>query len=270
MKIHQIALLSLVFLLTCCIKEVRDHCPCYLTLDLSGTPEEVDSLYLILQYPHGELFRDTIYREEFISDYEIAVPRGEATVAAYGNISSMIYDNGYIIPYGEEADNVYTCFASGAYISDLGRDTITVTKNFIRTHIKVLTEVKSSFGLWLEVWGSNIGYSLDGKLVKGKFYHAPECRHTPSPSEDYYLFSSRIPRHHGDAPLYVTLLTQYQGTDEKFKLLEISLMDKLHQAGISMNDPILQDLYFTIDHSRSTISISVDDFDSMDHVEVEF
>ena len=83
MKYLQIAFVfCAALLLSSCILEERGSCPSYLTLDLSSTPDGVDSLYLILQYNDGTLFRDTILKEDFTSNYEIAVPRGSAAVAA--------------------------------------------------------------------------------------------------------------------------------------------------------------------------------------------
>ena len=267
MKFRQIAfVICLALLLLSCIKEERDKCPTYLTIDLSGTPTAVDSLYLILQYEDGQYFRDTIRKESFTADYEIAVPRGSATIAVYGNISRMIYDHGYITPHGSPSDNIYTYFSEGEYLSDLSSDTITVTKN----SMAILGAVRASEGLKAEFIGSNTGYSIYGELTEGEFYHSPESSHIPTDAEDYYLFLSRVTRHTPDSQLLLRLSTRYPGMETETTLLEISIPEKLAQGGISLSDPILQDLYLTIDHSRSTITISVDDFDSMEHVEVEF
>lgn len=271
MKFRQIAfVICLALLLLSCIKEEREKCPTYLTIDLSGTPAEVDSLYLILQYEDGQYFRDTIRKENLTADYEIAVPRGSATIAAYGNISRMIYDHGYITPHGSPSDNIYTYFSEGEYLSDLSSDTITVTKNSMAIHAKVLGAVMASEGLKAEFIGSNTGYSIYGELTDGEFYHSPESSHIPTDAEDYYLFLSRVTRHASDSQLLLRLSTRYPGMERPTTLLEISIPEKLAQGGISFSDHILQDLYLTIDHSRSTITISVDDFDSMEHVEVEF
>lgn len=269
MKLYQIVLL-LTLLLSSCIKEDRSECPSYLTIDLSGTPDKVDSLYLILQYKNGQIFKDTIHNGDFRNDYEIAVPRGSATIAAYGNISMMKYDNGYIVPYGYPADNVYTFFSEAEYLSDLSRDTITVAKNYMAIHVKVLGMVRASKGLTAEFIGSYTGYSIYGELISGEFYHAPESSHLPTETEDYYVFYTRVPRHSPNSSLLLRLSTQYTNIETPDTLLEMSIQDKLLQAGISFSDPILQDLYLTIDHSHSTITISVDNFDSMDHVEVDF
>ncbi len=271
MKYFQIAFVFCAALfLSSCILEERGSCPSYLTLDLSSTPDDVDSLYLILKYNDGRLFRDTLYKEEMISNYEIAVPRGSAALAAYGNITNMVYDNGYITSKGLPADNIYTYFSKVEYLTDLSSDTITVSKSSMAIHIKVLGSVKASEGLLAEILGSCTGYNNSGETVQGDFYHTPETLHIPTKEEEFYNFLTRVTRHPSDSPLILRLSTMHQDSPEWVALLEISIQEKLEQAGISMSDPDLQDLYLTIDHSRSAISISVDDFDSANHVEVKF
>lgn len=271
MKYLQIAFVfCAALLLSSCILEERGSCPSYLTLDLSSTPDGVDSLYLILQYNDGTLFRDTILKEDFTSNYEIAVPRGSAAVAAYGNISGMVYENGYVTGKGSPADNIYTYFSKGEYETDLSSDTISVTKNNMAIHIKVLGRTKASEGLVMEIFGTCIGYSNSGEIIQGEFYHSPEALHIPTEVEDFYSFFTRVTRHPSDSPLYMKLSTKYPDSVGMDTLLEISIQEKISQAGLSMSDSHLQDLYLTIDHSRSTISISVDDFNSTNHVEVEF
>jgi hypothetical protein len=271
MKHFQIAFVfCAALLLSSCILEERGSCPSYLTLDLSSTPDEVETLYLILQYNDGRIFRDTLYKEELISRHDVAVPRGSASVAAYGNISKMVYDNGYITTRGYPADNIYTYFSKGEYLTDLSSDTISVTKSNMAIHIKVLGSVKASEGLDVEISGTCIGYSDSGEIVQGEFYHTPENLHTPTGEEDFYYFLTRVTRHPSGSPLALRLSTQYPNSAERDTLLEISIHEKMGQAGFSMSDPHLQDLYLTIDQSRSSISISVDDFDSANHVEVEF
>lgn len=271
MKHFQIAFVFCAALfLSSCILEERGSCPSYLTLDLSSIPDDVDSLYLILQYNDGTLFRDTLYREELISNHEIAVPRGSAAVAAYGNISGMVYNHGYITTKGSPADNIYTHFSRGEYLTDLSKDTISVTKNNMAIHIKVLGSVKASEGLHVEILGTCTGYSDTGEIVNGEFYHTPENLHIPTEQEDFYSFLTRVTRHPSGSSLILRLSTQYPDKAGSDTLLEMSIHEKMAQAGISMSDPHLQDLYLTIDHSRSAISISVDDFNSENHVEVEF
>ncbi len=263
-----ILLLSLCFL--SCVKENRSMCPTYLTLDLSGTPAEVETLYLILEYDDGRVFRDTIDKEGFIPNYEIAVPRGNATVAAYGNIEVMEYQGGYVIPFGRQCDNIYTSFSRGGYDSDLSYDTIAVMKNNIGLHIKVLGESRTSDVLLAELSATSIGYTNTGDLVSGKYHYVPECIHKPSPQEDYYIFYGRTPRIAGDISLSLSAYGNNGGVMMPVNLFSISILEAIAQAGVSMSDEVLQDVYLTINFSKNLFSISVEDFDSHNHVDVEF
>lgn len=270
MKRYQILSTAVALLLSSCILEERGYCPTYLTLDLTETPSEVDSLYLILQYRGGYTFKDTVYRGEFDQEYEIAVPRGAATLAAYGNISNMLYDDGYITTNGNPADDIYTFFTSVEYDDDLSRGKINLTKNNIGLTLKVLGEVKGSEGLIMEIKGDNIGYSNSGELVEGNFQHHPENIHIPTSEEDYYLFQSRITRQNEGGEILIRLYTQYPHSTESVRIVELSLTEKLREAGIEMANGELKDINITIDYSRSAITISVDNFENMEDIELIF
>lgn len=245
-------------------------CPTYLTLDLSGTPAEVETLYLVLEYDDGRVFRDTIDKEGFIPNYEIAVPRGIVTVAAYGNIEVMEYQGGYVIPYGQQCDNIYTSFTREEYDSDLSYDTISVMKNNIGLHIKVLGQSRTSDVLLAELSATSVGYTNAGDLVEGRYHYVPECIHKPTPPEDYYVFFARTPRVAGDISLSLSAYGNNGGVMTPVNLFSISLLETIAQAGVSMNDQTLNDVYLTIDFSQNLFSISVEDFDSHNHVDVEF
>lgn len=270
MKRYQILSTAVALFLSSCILEERGNCPTYLTLDLTETPTEVNSLYLILQYRDGYTFKDTVYQEEFGREYEAAVPRGAATLAAYGNISNMLYDDGYVTAEGDPADDIYTYFTSVDYNGDLSTGKVNLSKNNIGFTFKVLGEVKGSEGLLLEITGENIGYTNTGELVEGPFLHHPESTHNPTPDEDYYLFRSRITRQNGEGAVLLKLYTRYPPSKEMVQILEISLTEKLREAGIDMADGELKDINITVDYSKSTITISVDNFENMDDIELIF
>ncbi len=271
MKAYQTTIAFLILILTSCIFEDRDKCPAYMSLDLSDTPNEVDSLYMVLEYQDGTTYIETIRKENFKEEYEIAIPRGDGHLAVYGNMDTSLYDNGYIIPSGYPSDNIFTHFSQVDYRRDLINEKISVTKNNLGVIVKILGKSRDSCKIHIEIEGDKIGYSNDGRAVDGIFLHRPANCHEPTNEEDYYLFASRVPRHNIDSHLILKIYATGPAEPNKTKLIyETSIMDKLSDAGISMNDASLKDIYITVDQSLPSISIGIDQFDDMGHIDLKF
>jgi hypothetical protein len=271
MKTYQITIYFLVFMLTSCILEDRGKCPAYLTLDLSETPREVDSLYMVLQYQEGTTFTKTINKENFLDEYEIAIPRGEGYLAVYGNIDTSSYNNGYIVPFGCAADNIFTHFSQIDYNMDLIKEKIDVMKNNMGIIVKILGKSRDNSRIHIEIEGDKIGYSNDGRTLDGTFLHRPDNLHEPTNGEDYYMFKSRVTRHDSNSNLTLKVYSTGDNAPNKVKLIyETSIMEKLSAAGISMNDPSLKDICITVDQAVPSITIGIDQYEDMEHTELEF
>ena len=262
-QIKAIAVIILVMSLNPgCIHEDRSNCPTYLTLDFSDTPEDVSYIHLFIRSEDGKVFRDTIVRSEFADLYEVSFKRGQTDIAAFSDIDRMVYDNGYRIAEGDDADNLYTCFTTSVYRSDLSSDKITVLKNNIGLYIRVMGH--ASDNLYIVVESSSIGYDLHGNILDGNFEHRPEALHTPNDEEAYFEFFSRITRQK-DESLTLTVYTTSGAT-----VAVIRLFPLLVEAGIDMNDESLEDLYLTVDHTLSSLIVSPDGWDSTEHTEILF
>lgn len=231
-----------------CIMEDRSHCPAYLTLDFSQTPEAVTHIHLIIRHSDGTQYSDTLTASEYSSLYEIPVRRGHVDVAAFGNVESMQYADGYSVTTGEEADNIYTCFFPALYDGDLCSDTVHMHKNNIGLHIRVTGHMSDNFHIVIE--SSSIGYDLQGNIIEGDYEHIPDAAHTPADENGYYEYSTRVVRQRSD-DLRMTVFS-----DKEKPLKEISLSECLDEAGIHMSDPDLDDLYMTVDLERSILSVS--------------
>lgn len=253
-------------LLSSCIMEERDGCPSYLSIDFSGTPEEVKSIILLLRYEDGFCIMDTVLREDYANPYEIPVRRGTPFVSAFGNVDKMVFDDGFSIIRGEESDKIYTDFRKGCYNGDLSHDTIKLGKSYIGLYIRVMNPAEASCSVEITTECSSIGYSYSGEILEGIFRHTPEPHHIPTAEEGYYEFLSRIVRQkNGDAVLRIKSVQN--GAEEE--ILEIPLSEKLKAAGMDMGSKDLQDIFITINYSRSSMKISVDDWERTEHIEIE-
>lgn len=245
-----------------CIFEDRSDCPSFLTLDFSRTPEDISDIHLVITTADKRIIRDTIDRNEFMVPYEVSVRRGETGIAAFGNIDRMIYGNGYRVAEGEDADNLYTCFIKSVYRGDLSSEKVTVLKNNIGLHVRVLGS--SSDSLHIEVVSSSTGYDLQGHIMEGIFRHLPDAIHTPSDKEAYFEFLTRVTRQKDDD----LTLSVYTGSGKE--ITSICLLPLLTDAGIDMDDEILQDLYITVDVALSCLTVSPEDWNHTGHTEIFF
>lgn len=250
-----------------CIIENRENCPAYLTLDFSLTPEEVGHIHLILRHENGGIFQDTVYRERFMSPYEIQVTRGCVTLAAFGNVRDMIFENGYTVETGNAADNLYTCFLQSEYNGDLERDTVTVMKNNIGLFIRMLSGAPDTDSISVCIESRSTGYDLQGNILEGVFSHRPEAVHLPEEGAAYFEFNSRIVRQKDED----LILSVFNGTDiSDILLARIQLIPILKEAGIDMDDEHLDDVYMTVDCNRMTITVSPVGWYANGHAEITF
>ena len=245
-----------------CIIEDRSQCPTFLTLDFTDTPEEVSCIHLFITSDNGGVIKDTIAGSEFKDLYEVSFKRGKTGIAAFGNIDNMAYGNGYSIPEGYDSDNLYTCFITTVYRGDLSYEKVTVLKNNIGLHIRVMGCASDSLRIVVE--SSSIGYDLHGNIMDGDFTHRPKAIHTPTDEEAYFEFFSRITRQKDDN-LTLTVYTA-SGTT----ITAIQLFSLLLEAGIDMSDESLADLYITVDYSLSSLTVSPEGWDSTEHTEILF
>lgn len=248
-----------------CILENRSGCPTYLTLDLSSTPEEVGLIHLILEHEDGTVYQDTVHKGSFLSGYELPVKKGTLSIAAFGNPADMVFDNGYSVATGNQADSLYTCFFSSQYTSELSVDTVRVLRNFIGLHIRIMGHTALSDSLAISIESASVGYDLHGNILKGTFRHMPAPGHLPDSSEWYYEFSSRLTRQAGE-DMTLTVSTICDGAD--VPLLSTELSWYIRQTGMSMDDEELGDVYVTIDYARASITVSPVDWNYNPHVEI--
>lgn len=256
------ALVLTVVFVQACIMEDRSNCPAYLTLDFSETPEKVSEIHLFIEDSKGYLFKDTLPANKFGIPYEIPVRRGELHIAAFGNIDRMMYDYGYRIHEGEDADSLYTCFISMACNDDLSFQHIIPVKNYIGLNIRIIGNISDSLGITVE--STSVGYGLSGEIIEGIFRHSPNTTHLPSSEEAYFEFFSRVLRQK-DESLSVTV----RGTSDTI-LARVPLSAFLYDAGINMNDDALKDLYITLDIALSSIILSLESWNSTNHTEILF
>ncbi len=263
---RKIAIVGIVILIAyiskSCILEDRENCPAYLSLDFMNPHSDVKSVYLILSYENGLKIRDTLSREE-LSDYEIPVRRGTFSIAAFANIENMLYEDGYIVNIGGEADSVYTGFGDICCDGDLCVGTVLLERNFISLHIRMLGYAEDYDSVYVSVHSSAVGYDLKGNVISGNFRHTPDALIVPDSTLSHYEYLSRLVRQTG-GDLSIRIFVVREGVEECIKI--VSLPDIFAGDGVYAGE---EEVYVVIDFSKSTISISMEDWDCMDYVEID-
>lgn len=264
-KYQIVIILSGILLLSSCILADRSGCPTYLTLDFSKTPEWIDSIYLITQDTDGEERLFEINRGDFFPSMEMSISKNTHRIGIYGNISSMRYDKGFVIPYGNCCDKLYTSFIKTECRDDIAYEEVSFRKDFIDINIKLLGEPEDDESIKVSLTGHSIGYDPSGKIIDGAFYHAPSVLTYRGDSPPYVICSSTVSRQtDNELSLQILDVTQNGYTE----ILNVSLSEKLKEAGISMESQNLGDLFLTIDLSHSSMSISVIGFDAKDQIHI--
>lgn len=265
-RLMTLLVIASLFPFQSCILENRTDCPTYLRLDFPSVPEEVGMIHLVIEHEDGTVYHDTVFRKDSTSGCELPVRKGRLSIAAFGNPSGMIYDRGYTVPEGGQADSLYTCFLTGEYRSDLSRETVTLLRNYIGLHVRVLGDAVETDSIHICVESASVGYDLYGNILTGSFRHSPRATHVPVDDARYYEFLSRITRQDGDV-LYLSVMATRNG--EERQLVRTGLSGHLRQAGTGMDDEELEDLYVTIDFSEASIKVSPVDWNYYEHVEIE-
>ncbi|HIZ86305.1 MAG TPA: FimB/Mfa2 family fimbrial subunit [Candidatus Coprenecus stercoravium] len=245
-----------------CVFQDRSGCPAYLSLDFSGTQDEVSDIHLVIRQEDGHIYRDTLHKDEFRNVYELPVRRGKVDLAAFGNIDRMAFDDGFLIEQGNDADNLFTFFLSATYDQDLSFDTVTLRKDFTGLHIRIAGEQHDSLEISIEC--NSVGYGLDGKIIEGRFIHYPESSFIDDGNMHYYDFFSRITRQM-DTSLTLTVSSC---SGARATVAVIPLSGYLSEAGIDMESAGISDLFLTFDISRSSLVISTESWTSTEHINI--
>ncbi len=267
MTMMKMARLLVIILITysfsSCIFEDRSGCPAYFNVDFTDVPLSIGTVYLVYQFQNGEVCMDTVFRHLF-DTYERTVPRERFYLAAFGNICSMQYSNGLEVPFGAEADSIYTDFRELYCDDDFLYDKISLKKDFIRLSVRVMGYGRDYDSLYLEINSTAVGYDLYGNVLRGKYRHRPCATHVPKSANDFYEFSSRLIRQQED-DIVIDLYVSTDGESDLVKSINVSDLVSAGEVVVDSTD----DLFVIIDFSLSVIVLSPVGWDYTDFVEIE-
>ncbi len=256
----------------CRVFEDRDVCPSYLTVDLQGVDREIREWQMWLFNGKGEMiYKDTIYRRDYVSPYVVEVPRfGEVQCLLWGNIrggTSLTerYSLETIIlkEDGKSADSLYFC-----------KDVIST--NGEESYLKVVPYKEfATVDLYLQGW---VGVDFDVEMVlqcaKGGFYVDGEFSGSIVSTNmelcdlgNYYTkFTGRILRQPDTENIVLSLMIrnrEWDGTSGQVLVdKDIPIGKYLDENGYNMQSANMSDIRMDVDYSYNQLIIKAEDWEA--------
>ena len=263
--------MALAFVLTSCVKENRDHCPCYLNFAHAGfdNNDYLDDINLHVVHPKvGD--SDNIYRvEEMIKDEcYVGVTKGEIDV--YGTVgkTGMQYSGDeLIIPYGLQCDPILAFYDHVMATGERALVYGTINKQYAR--VRIMLKMPDVDGLLaIKVKGNTCGMNMKTfQAIRGDFACLAE-------SWENGIHSFRVPRQTDNSLLLEIWQMPESGSCDinmeggrKLSFLEIGkvINDRLEY---DWNTPSLADIDIDIDYVASMITIRVKEWDIVEMYQI--
>lgn len=256
-RLHLItAMLSVLVLSSCSVKEDRTPCPCWLCLDI--TPSKAYSKDVTLSaWNEGRIFSQTVSIADYPSCYEQTVPKGHVNVSAYcGRRESMEEGGRIIIPLGCESDPIRAHLRSVDCLGEFAHDTLNMCKQWATVHLKIENSSDDQYPYSLSVESDICGIDLRNlSPIKGQFRYDLDLDSQES-------CSFRLPRQRDDSK---AVIVTYADND---RLDELPLYQWIEQTGYSWHDKDLKDIYIGVDYVRAEVTIIIQGWDEGDSYEV--
>jgi hypothetical protein len=244
----------------CSIKEYREDCPCFLSLDLRRAFDDIvngpEELLLSVYCP------ETYYRETYLSwnvpdSLELRVPRGQVVISAISvRNSKSVKDKSLLISYGDQADSIYAFSATVDASGESASETVDLHKQYSTVYVRFVwpEDGAPSSNPGIRVKSSTNGLLLDAlEPSKGAF-----CIELPE-KDIRERQSFRIPRQ-TDKSLTLELFSR---ASEEI-LDSINLGEYIDRTGYDWNAEDLQDIYVEIDYTRTDAVVTVKEWDDED------
>ena len=271
-------MVGMLFLSSCSIKEDRDWCPCWMTVNLSDVAESrqyiAESVVLRLRGNSGEdavdyAFKMTETMNTEVGSLEYEVPRGSVGVSAvvFGNeihgqagydgrkaVNNARYNGDEIrIPIGEQMDSLYGFFKMYNTRCESVLCNVELHKEFCTVSF-TLGEDGYSSPYDIEVWGNIAGVSAwDLMPIKGDFRYAP--------MQKKGVYRVRVPRQI-DASMEMVMLSNQE------TVIRLPLGKYIIKSGYDWSAKDLSDVSVALDLEKQQVMVTVSGWDGVVIMEI--
>lgn len=260
------AALSLTMLLSACtVKEDRQSCPCFLTLDFSGIEtsaleaQGLENLEVLISGDGGFADHQMMRLDERVHEYCVPVPRSGVYVMAVSKDRGYCSpDEGLVIEEGDECPVIQMFSSSFASVRDEDRLAVLLHKNYCGISV----HIKTSYGIQerpfkITVDGNINGYSPDGTPKEGPF------RYFSGPSSEG-LCRARVPRQTDDS---LWLEVDFLDSSE---IRTFPIGKYILESGYDWTAEDLEDISVEMDFSRTGIELSMSKWQKTLSFEITF
>lgn len=236
---------------SCTIHEERAGCPCSLTIfafkSTIGTPHR--DLRLLLYAEDTELCDEDITIKDENSKVVFSVPKSDIQVFSVSGLERSSIRNGTVrIPKGVQSDSIFAYSRILDSRCELASDTLRLKKQFTTLEVQIDGDIPSE-DLQMMLVGNSCGFAENGlQAIQGHF----EAELEPIREN---VYRARIPRQ-CDSGLSLKI---FRG---KERLRDYAVGKLLSEAGIDWSKPSLDDVYMSVDLSKSNFFISISDWET--------
>ena len=261
-SIYIMIMTVMMFLSSCFVKEYRDDCPCWMTVEMPGQVGHDSAVILRLHGNYDEGAMDYAYKvsESIKADVgilEYEVPRGSVGV-------SVVNSARLVVPVGEQMDSLYGFSKMYHTMCESVKCDIELHKEFCTVSFTLVDEGYSS-PYEIEVWGNVAGVSVwDLMPVKGDFRYAPVQKNG--------VYQVRVPRQE-DNSLELVMLeipgqAGYDGEraeddDERVVVDRLPLGEYIARSGYDWATDDLADVHIALDMEKQQVMITVSGWDGV-------
>ena len=244
-----------MLLMSCSIKEDRDGCPCWMTVEMPDRVGHDGSVVLRLRGNSDEDAVDYAYKvsESIKADVgilEYEVPRGSVGV-------SVVNSARLAVPVGEQMDSLYGFSKMYHTRCESVKCDVELHKEFCTVSFTLVDEGYSS-PYEIEVWGNVAGVSAwDLMPVKGDFRYAPVQKNG--------VYQVRVPRQE-DNSLELVMLEMPNPVEhdgEKVVVDRLPLGEYIARSGYDWTAEDLADVNIALDLEMHQVMITVSGWDGV-------
>ncbi len=257
------------------IREDRDECPCWSTIDFSQVDSSISSLHIWFLSEDDELLlRDTLFPDNYGIPYNVELERGKLRYYVWGNIRSCMELNDIgkssSTLFRRDSSEADSLFFYGNCIDAAGEsccDTVIVGKEHICVEV-VLLGVAEEIGLpVLELSGAASGYRIDRTIVDGE---SPIVATPVVDNSGNYRFNFVMTRQSSMEKVVFSLFFEREGGERIESVEEYPLGRVMESSGFDMERKDLADVKIVIDTSLGLFTLKCEDWHSVSPIKIRF
>ena len=245
-SIYIMIMTVMMFLSSCFVKEDRDSCPCWMTVEMPGQVGHDGSVVLRLHGNYDDGAMDYAYKvsESIKADVgilEYEVPRGSVGV-------SVVNSARLVVPVGEQMDSLYGFFKPYHTRCESVKCDVALHKEFCTVSFTLVDEhYESPYDI--EVRGNVSGVSpWDLVPVSGAFKYAPVAEEG--------VYRLRVPRQ-VDASLEMVMLSNQEIVNR------LPLGEYIIRSGYDWAATDLSDVSVALDLEKQQVMVTVSGWDEI-------